>query len=87
MTYEKAAQALVNAGLLNESQVETAVTILEKPNIDFTYPDWANALVRAGLIKQSEADKAANVMQEAGQVEMEDDPDAFEADLENAGIL
>ena len=87
MTYEKAAKALVNARLLDELQVETAVTVLEKPNVDFTYPDWANALVRAGLIKQSEADKAANVMQEAGQMEMVDDPDAFDADLENAGIL
>jgi hypothetical protein len=87
MTYEKATQALVPAGLLDQSQIETAVTVLKKPNVEFTYPDWANALVGAGLIKQSDIDKAANVMQEAGQMEMDDDPDAFDAGLENAGIL
>ena len=87
MTYEKAVQALVTAGLLDKSQVKTAVTTLEKSNVEFTYPDWAQALAKAGLIKQSDVDSAADVMQEAGQKEMEEDPDAFDAGLENAGIL
>jgi predicted transcriptional regulator len=87
MTYEKAVQALVTAGLLDKSQVKTAVTTLEKSNVEFTYPDWAEALAKAGLIKQSDVDSAADVMQEAGQKEMEEDPDAFDAGLENAGIL
>ena len=86
MTYEKAMQALISAGLLDPAQTQSAVTALKKPNVEFTYPDWAEALVNAGLIAASDTDAAANVMEKAGWDEAEDDPDAFEAGLEDAGI-
>jgi hypothetical protein len=87
MTYEKAVQALVTAGMLDQIEVETAVAALNKPNVEFTYPDWARALAKAGLIAKSDVDSAAVVMEEAGQKEAEDDPKAFDEGLENAGIL
>jgi hypothetical protein len=87
MTYEKAVQALVTAGMLDQIEVETAVAALNKPNVEFTYPDWARALAKAGLIAKSDVDSAAVVMEEAGQKEPEDDPKAFDEGLENAGIL
>jgi hypothetical protein len=87
MTYEKAVQALVKAGLLDQIQVKTAVAVLQKPNVEFTYPDWAKALAKAGLIAQGNVDKVADVMEQAGQDEADDDPDAFDKGLENAGIL
>ena len=86
MTYDKAVQALVTAGLLDPVQVETAVTVLNKPNVEFSYPDWAEALAEAGLIGAVEVDTAAEVMEKAGWAEAEDDPDAFKAGLEDAGI-
>jgi hypothetical protein len=87
MTYEKAVQALVTAGMLDQIEVETAVAALNKPNVEFTYPDWARALAKAGLIAKSDVDSAADVMEKAGQQEAEDDPKAFDEGLENAGIL
>ena len=86
MTYDKAVQALVTAGLLDPAQAETAVTVLNKPNVEFSYPDWAEALAKAGLIAAAEADTAAEVMEKAGWAEAEDDPDAFKEGLEDAGI-
>ena len=87
MTYEKAVQALVTAGMLDKSKVATAVSTLKKPNVEFTFPDWANALVKAGLLAASDADKAADVMEKAQWDEADSDPDAFDEGLENAGIL
>ena len=87
MTYEKAVQALVAAGLLDPAQLETAVAVLNQPNVEFTYPDWAEALAKAGLIAAAEANTAAEVMEKAGWAEAENDPDAFEEGLEDAGIL
>ncbi|MBE2224014.1 MAG: hypothetical protein IAF02_20920 [Anaerolineae bacterium] len=87
MTYEKAVQALVTAGLLDPKKVKTAVAALKKPNVEFTYPDWAQALARAGLIPEAQVDSAANVMQAVGEKEAEDDPDDFEKGLEDAEIL
>jgi hypothetical protein len=87
MTYEKAVQALVTAGLLDPSKVKTAVTALKKSNVVFTYPDWAQALAKAGLIPEAQVDSAADVMQAAGKKEAEDNPDAFEKGLEDAGLL
>jgi hypothetical protein len=87
MTYEKAVNALVAARLLDKTKVATAVAALNKPNVEFTYPDWARALAKAGLITESDVNSAAVMMEEAGQKEAEDDPKAFDEGLENAGIL
>ena len=87
MTYEKAVQILVKAGLLDPAQVNTAVGVLNKPNVEFTYPDWAEALANAGLIAAADTDRAAEVMEQAGWAEAEEDPEAFEEGLEDAGIL
>jgi hypothetical protein len=87
MTYEKAVKGLVAAGLLEPAWAETAVTVLKKPNVEFTYPDWAEALAKAGLIAAADTDTAADVMEKAGWDEAEDDPEAFDEGLENAGIF
>jgi hypothetical protein len=87
MTYDKAVNALVAAGLLDQANVASAISALKSTSVEFTYPAWAEALARAGLIDKTEVDAAANVMEKAGQAEAKDDPDAFEAGLENAGIL
>lgn len=87
MTYEKAAQALVAAGLLEPAQTATAVTVLNQSNVELTYPAWAEALANAGLIATAEIGTAADVMEQAGWAEAEDDPKAFDEGLENAGIL
>ena len=87
MTYQKAVDALVAAGLLDPAKATAATTVLAGPTVEFTYPDWAEALARAGLINEAEVATAADVMEQAGWAEAEDDPDAFEAGLEGAGIL
>jgi len=87
MTYEKAAQALVAAGLLEPAQTATAVTVLNQSNVELTYPAWAEALANAGLIAAAETGAAADVMEQAGWAEAKDDPKAFDEDLEDAGIL
>ena len=87
MTYEKAVQALVDAGLLEPVRADRAITVLKQPNVEFTYPDWAAALAKAGLIAPADADTAADVMEKAGWAEAEDDPEAFDEGLEGAGIL
>ena len=87
MTYEKAVQALVTAGLMDQAEVGTAVSALNQTNVEFTYPAWARALAKAGVIAKSDVDSAADVMEEAGQKEAEDDPKAFDEGLMNAGIL
>ena len=80
-------QALVTAGMFDQTEVETAVVALNQTNVEFTYPDWAKALAKAGLIAESDVDSAAEVMEEAGQKEAEDDPKSFDEGLQNAGIL
>ena len=87
MTYEKAVNALVAAGLLDPAKVTAATAVLAGPSVEFTYPDWAEALAQAGLIDKAEVGAAADAMEQAGLAEADDDPDAFEAGLENAGIL
>lgn len=87
MTYEKAIEALIEAGLLDPEKKKYAVAALDSPAVEFTYPDWAEALVQAGLIEPSNVKAAANTMQKAGEAEVDQDPDAFEQGLENAGIL
>jgi hypothetical protein len=87
MTYDKAVNALVAAGLLDQAKVKTATSVLAGPSVEFTYPAWADALAQAGLIDKSEVGAATDAMEQAGVVEAKDDPDAFEAGLENAGIL
>ncbi|MCB0226574.1 MAG: hypothetical protein KDI02_22970 [Anaerolineae bacterium] len=86
MTFEKAVQALIAAGLLEPTQAQTAITTLQQPNVEFTYPDWAKALTKAGLIASTDTDTAADVMEKAGWAEAKDDPDAFREGLEGAGI-
>ena len=87
MTYEKAAQALVAAGILDKTQVASAIAVLNSPAVDMTYPDWAETLAKAGLIDKSQVKTAADVMYKAGEVESEKDPNAFKKGLENADIL
>ena len=52
MTYETAANALVDAGLLKKTDVAAATQILAGPSVEMTYPAWARALADAGLIDQ-----------------------------------
>jgi hypothetical protein len=87
MTYEKAVNALVAAGLLDKADEASAISALDSSTEAFTYPAWADALAQAGLIDQAEVEAAADAMEQAGVAEAKDDPDAFEAGLENAGIL
>ena len=87
MTYEKAAQALVEAGLLDKTNVASAASVLASTSIDITYPAWAEALAGAGLIGKADIEAAADVMEKAGKAEAEDAPQAFEDGLENASIL
>jgi hypothetical protein len=87
MTYEKAAQALVNAGILAEDQVKAAMVALDQSNVEFTYPAWADALAKAGLIAEKDTAKAAGVMENAGWAEADDDPNEFDKGLESAGLL
>lgn len=87
MTYEKAARALVDAGILAEDQVEAAVMALDQTNVEFTYPAWADALVSAGLIDEKEAARATAAMEDAGWAEADDDPGQFDKGLESAGLL
>ena len=51
-----------------------------------TYPAWTEALVQAGPLTEANLDRAIEVMEKAGWAEAEDDPDAFEEGLEDAGI-
>lgn len=87
MTYVKAAQSLVDNGILAQDQVEAAVAALKQTNVEFTYPAWADALARAGLIKKEDTAKAADVMEKAGWAEADEDPDEFNRGLESAGLL
>jgi hypothetical protein len=87
MTYEKAAQALVAAGLLDKDNLASAASVLASTSIDVTYPAWAEALAKAGLIGTADVGAAADAMEKAGKAEAEGDPQAFEDGLENAGIL
>lgn len=87
MTYEKAANALVTAGLLDSANVGAAVSALGSSTVEFTYPAWATALAKAGLIDSANVGAAADVIQQAGVDEATDDPDGFEKGLEDAGIL
>lgn len=87
MTYEKATNALVKAGLLDKGDASTAAAALAKSPVEFTYPAWAQALAKAGLIDGADVDAAAAAMEEAAAAEAKDDPTDFEESLENAGIL
>jgi len=87
MTYEKAAKALVDAGLLDQADTGTAIAALGSPSVEMTYPGWAEALVRAGLLNEANLEAAIDVMEKAGIAEAKDDSPGFEGGLENAGIL
>jgi hypothetical protein len=87
MTYEKAVNALVDAGLLIKADAPAAVKVLDTRSIDMTYPAWAEALVRAGLLDEANKEAAASTMDDAQWAEADDDPDEFDEDLAGAGIL
>ncbi len=87
MTYEDAVNALVAAGLMDKSNVKAAVSVLESPSIEITYPAWAAALAKAGLIDKANVAAAADAMQKESMKIAKDDPKAFDDALENAGIL
>ena len=87
MTYEKAAKALIDAGLLDQANARMAAAVLAWPSTNVTYPAWAKALVRAGLLTQANLEPAIVVMEKAGISEAKDDSPGLEEGLENAGIL
>ena len=87
MTYEKAVNALVDAGLLDKADASAAVAALAATSVEFTYPAWARALAQAGLVDRANVEAVASVMEEAGIAEAKDDPQAFKESLEDAGIL
>jgi hypothetical protein len=87
MTYEKAAKALVDAGLLDQADTGAAIAALGSTSVEMTYPAWAEALVRAGLLTEANLKPAIAVMEKAGDAEAKDDSQGFEEGLENAGIL
>ena len=87
MTYEKAVNALVDAGLLAKDDAPAAVKALDSPSIDMTYPAWAEALAKAGLLDEANKEAAASAMEDAQWAEADDDPKGFDEDLAGAGIL
>ena len=87
MTYEKAAKALVDAGLLDQADIGPAIAALGSPSVEMTYPGWAKALVQAGLLTEANLEAAIEVMEKAGISEAKDDSPGLEEGLENAGIL
>jgi hypothetical protein len=67
MTYEKAAYALVDAGLLDVANARMAAAVLAWPSADTTtYPARAEALARAGLLNETNLEAAIHVMAQAG---------------------
>jgi hypothetical protein len=87
MTYEKAVNALVEAGLLAKTDAPAALNALESPAIDMTYPAWAEALVKAGLLEEANKKAAVSTMEDAQWAEADDDPETFDEDLAGAGLL
>ena len=87
MTVEKAVDALVDAGLLDEGDASAAAAALAASSVEFTYPAWARALSQAKLLDEASVEAAISVMDKAGSSEAEDDPAGFEEGLESAGIL
>lgn len=87
MTYERAIDALVDAGLLEEGDASAAAAALAASSVEFTYPDWARALSQAKLLDEASVEAAISVMEKAESSEAEDDPTGFEEGLENAGIF
>ena len=73
MTYEKAADALVDAGLLDQTDVGTAIAVLVSSSVEMTYPAWAEALARARLPTEVNTEAAIGVMEKAGMAEARDD--------------
>lgn len=73
MTYEKAAYALVDAGLLDQANARMAAAVLAWPSADTTtYPARASALARAGLLNEANLETAIDVMVQAGMAEAKD---------------
>jgi hypothetical protein len=87
MTYGKAVNALVDAGLLDQAEARRAIAVLGASSVEMTYPAWAEALARAGLLTEANTQAAIGVMEKAGDAEAEDDSSGFEEGLANAGIL
>ena len=87
ITYEKAVNALVNAGLLDKADTAAAAAVLAAPSVDMTYPAWDRALAEAGLLDRANVEAAAAAMEKAGVAEAKDDPAGFKESLENAGLL
>jgi hypothetical protein len=87
MTYEKAVNALVDAGLLDQTDVGTAIAVLVSSSVEMTYPAWAEALARARLLTEVNTEAAIGVMEKAGTAEAKYDSPGFDESLENAGIL
>jgi hypothetical protein len=72
MPYEKAADALVDAGLLDQTDVGTAIAVLVSSSVEMTYSAWAEALARARLLTEVNTEAAIGVMEKAGTAEAKD---------------
>ena len=77
MTYEKAANALVDAGLLDQANAGMAAAVLAWPSADTTYSARASALARAGLLNETKLEAAIDVMVQAGIAEAKDGRPGF----------
>ena len=62
MTPEKAAHALVSAGLLDRMDADIAVAVLVSRRVDLTCRAWVEALVQAWLLDNACADAAIAAM-------------------------
>jgi hypothetical protein len=87
MTYEKAVNVLVDAGLLAKADVPAAVKALKSSSVEMTYPAWGEALIKAGLLDEANKEAAASAMEDAQWAEADDDPVEFDEDLAGAGLL
>ena len=67
VTHEKAARALVSAGLLDKTDADVAVAIRVSRSLDRTCHVWVEALVQAWLLDKSCVDAAIAAMGHAGR--------------------
>jgi hypothetical protein len=67
MTYETAAYALVDAGLLDKMDTEVAVAVLVARSADLTQPAWPEALVQAWLLDRACVDAAIAATEKDGR--------------------
>ena len=67
MTYEKAAHALVSAGLLDKADADVAVALLVSKSVDLTHHAWPETLVQSWLLDKACVDAAVATMGNRGR--------------------